>query len=159
MKAPDLKAGQMITIAYIIGILIVLYIIYLVLEKVGLIKTSAQNKAAADKAAAVGTFPTLKVFDLDYLTNASYNPMPSDVAESDCTAIHDSIYGFFTINTDFNRINSTFGSLSSKDNVAELALIYSTKYSGRDMRADLLNNLNDAHILALTDIINGLPLH
>jgi len=161
MKAsnvPTLKGGQMITLAYFIGILVLLFIVYKVLQKFGLIKTSAEKKALNVQQTAITTMRDEDIFDPYFIKDnkAGYTLLgtKADVYAND---IHDSIYGFLKFGTNFEKIFSTFGKMQCKYNVSETALAYVIDFEGRDMRADLLNNLSDQHIADLMAMIHKLP--
>jgi hypothetical protein len=157
-QVPELKAGQMITLAYIIGIVIVIFIIYKVLQKVGLIKTSAEIDAAKAYTTSLSNLRTDTHFDPAFLTdnqNIAYKPI-GDASQGYAEDIHDSIYGFLQIGTNAEKIFSTFSKCFNKFNISEIAGAYLKEYD-RDMRSDLLNNLSDDHVTTLNDIIGKLP--
>jgi hypothetical protein len=160
MKVPELKTGQMITLAFIIGIVVVLYIVYKILGAVGLVKTPAKKRAEAETKAAISMIRTDEYFDPMYVKThnliGQYKSIGANAGVKYSQDIHDSIYGFLKIGTNAEEIFSTFGKLYNKVNVSEVALNYLVQYN-RDMRADLLNNLSDQHITDLMNIINGLP--
>jgi hypothetical protein len=164
MKAadvPTLKGGQMITLAYFIGILILLFIVYKVLQKIGLIKTSAEKKAENVQQTAITTMRIEDVFDPTFIKDNmdGYTTLGNTKSDWYAASIHDSIYGYILpqFGTNFEEIFSTFGKMNCKLNISETALAYYQSFSGRDMRADLLNNLSDQHIADLMAMINKLP--
>ena len=145
------------TIAYIIGILIVLYIVYKVLAAVGLVKTAAAKKKEAAEAAATTEITVGNFWQPDYWkTQTGFSKLGVENAKEFATDIHDSIYGFLKIGTNAAKIMTTFGRCYNKINVSEISDAYNQKYE-RDMQADLLNNLTDEHIAQLVSIVNNLP--
>jgi hypothetical protein len=159
MKAPELKSGQMITIAYLIGIVLVLFIVYKILGAVGLITTAAKKREKKNENAAISDIRAEEYFDPMFLKTADkkgYTAMGS-AGEQYAKDIHDSIYGFMKAGTDAEKIFVTFSRLKCKYNVSEVSLNYLVKYN-RNMQADLLNNLNNAHIVELNNIIDKLPI-
>jgi hypothetical protein len=159
MNAPDLKTSQMITIAYIIGIIIVLFIVYKILAAVGLVKTAAAKKQEKLETGAETALRADVYFDPYYIKDklGSYKSLGQDKAISAATEVHDSIYGFLKADTNYEKIFSVFGRLYNKLNVSEVSLAYLAQYN-RNMLADLLNNLSDVHKVDLYNIVNKLPL-
>jgi hypothetical protein len=155
-KTPDLKSGQMITIAYIIGMLIVLFIVYKILAATGLIKTVTKKRTEAEQKAAIEMARTDDYFDPMYWYDKTFKSLGKNAAEVYAQDIHNSIYGFLKIGTNAEKIFSTLGKLYNKCNVSELATSYILQYD-RDMRADLLNNLTKQHISDMMNILNSLP--
>jgi len=158
MKAPEMKSGQMLTVAYLIALLIVLFIVYKVLGKIGLIKTAAKKREEKAETKAEDDLRTDPHFDPYYIKDkiGKYRSIGQTKANLAATYVHDSIYGLFKAGTNAEKIFSTFATIYNKCNVSEISLAYAIKYS-RDMRADLLNNLNDAHKLDLAIIISKKP--
>ena len=154
MKVPDLKQGQMITLAYIIGMLIVLFIVYKILAAVGLIKTAKKKRAEAEKEAAVEMLRTDEYWKPEYWRTHPHKKMSGTIIGQYMQDIYGSIYN--RLNTNSEKIFSTFGKLYNKANISELAEVYNIQY-GRDLQASLLNNLNKTHIAELMNIINSLP--
>ena len=154
MKVPDLKGGQMLTIAYIIGILVILFIVYKVLGKIGLVKTVAAKKEEAAEEAAATSIRAMKQFQPLYLKDklATYKTLGS-TAKFYAAQLMKALSGF---GTDEETVYSVFGKLQSKDNIAEVAAYYLQDYN-RSLQSDLLNELDDSELLTLTKIINKLP--
>lgn len=149
MKVPELKGGQMLTLAYFIGIAVILYIVYKFMGKIGLISSKESKKE--DKAAAeLRSFP---YFDPLYLKDKmkSYTKLPG--ADLYVVELRQAIKG---AGTDEEKVYAVFGKLRSKENISELALRYMDKYNS-DLHADLLGELSDSEMLTLMNIINKLP--
>jgi hypothetical protein len=161
MKAanvPTLKGGQMITLAYFIGILVLLFIVYKVLQKFGLIKTSAEKKAEVQQQTAITAMRDEDIFDPFYVKdNKEGYTLLDTKADIYANDIHDSIYGFLKAGTNYEKIFSTFGKMKCKLNISETALAYTIDFENRDMRADIMNNLSDQHIADLMAMIKKLP--
>jgi len=157
MKVPSLKTGQMMTIAYGIAIIVVLFIVYKILAGVGLIKTPAKKRAEAEKGAAVKMLRTDDYFDPLYIkTNnltGQFKSLGSNAPDVYARDIFMAIQGW---GTNEEAIYSTFGKLHNKCNISEIAMSYNLKYR-RSLQADLLNDLTDSEVSALMNIINGLP--
>ena len=153
MKAPDLKSGQMITIAYLIGMVVVLFIVYKLLVKVGIIKSSAKKRAEAEQGAAVDMLRTDEYWKPDYYKGLSFKSLGSNAATLYAQTIRAGLRGF---GTNEEKINVTFGKLFNKCNVSEVSEKYYLQY-GRDLQTDLLNDLSDKEVASLMNIINGLP--
>lgn len=149
MKVPELKGGQMITLAYFIGILIILYIVYKILGKVGLVETKEDKK----EAEAATKIRSLSYFEPLYLKGRTdYKPLGS-TAQFYAAQLMKAMKGF---GTDEEMIYSVFGKLKNKENIAEVAAYYYQDYK-RSLQADLLNDLSDSEMLTLNNIINKLP--
>lgn len=150
MKVPELKGGQMLTLAYIIAILVILFIVYKVIGKLGLVDTKEDKKK--DEAAAA--LRTSNYFDPLYLKgNTSYKALGKTKATFYAGELRSSIKGW---GTDEEKIYSVFGKLNSKENISEIALYYEHDFN-RSLQSDLLNELNDKEMLILNNIINKLP--
>jgi HSP90 family molecular chaperone len=161
MKAPELNTNQMVTIGYFIGILIVLYIVYKILNAVGLLKTPADKRDDALKAAAVTSLRLDSYFDPDYYTTVSvYNGMTVDDATKAAKDLRDAMAG---IGTDEEKIYTIFGDLPSKTALSEVSNRYKAQYGfpfyimSDDLKTDLLNELNATEVTTLMSIIDGLP--
>jgi hypothetical protein len=154
MKTPDLKGGQMLTIAYFIAIVVVLFIVYKFLGKIGLIKTADKKKQDEAETKAAQTLRTSVYFDPMYLKGKTktYNQLGND-AQYYAATIMKALGGF---GTDEELIYATFGKLKSKENIAEVAAYYLQDYN-RILQADLLNDLSDEEMVILNDIISKLP--
>lgn len=155
MKVPELKGGQMITIAYFVGIVVVLFIVYKFLGKIGLIKTSEKKREEEAETKAAAQLRTSVYFEPLYLKDklSTYKPLGKSLASSYASQLKGSLSG---AGTDEETIYAVFGKLRSKENIAEISAYYLQKYS-RSLQSDLLNDLNDAEMVILTDIINKLP--
>jgi len=158
MKAssvPELKGGQMITILYGIGVIVLLYIVYKIMAGMGLIKTAAARRAENEKVAAVKNMETDAYFDPHYLKDkiGQFKALGSNTAIVYAQNLRDAMKG---LGTDEEAIYATFGKLYNKCNVAEVALYYVSQYNC-DLQVDLLNELSDKEKTKLMNIINGLP--
>jgi hypothetical protein len=158
MKAssvPELKGGQMLTLAYFIGIIIVIYIVIKALQQIGLIKSAAQQRADKEKTAAVKMMETDDYFDPHYLKDkvGQFKALGSNVAIVYAKDLRSAMAG---LGTDEEAIYATFGKFFNKCNVAEVALYYVSQYN-RDLQADLLNELTDSEKTKLMNIVNALP--
>lgn len=153
MKTPDLKSGQMITIAYLVGLLVVLFIVYKLLIKVGLIKSPAKKRAQAEAEAAVEMLRTDDYFSPDYYKGRQFKSLGSNQANLFAQQIRKALRGF---GTNEEELYTTFSKLYNKCNVSEVAESYQLQYKN-NLQADLLNDLNDKEVAELMNIINGLP--
>jgi len=159
MKVPELKTGQMVTIAYILAIIIVLYIVYKVLNAVGLLQTGADKRKRAEEKVAINMLSSDEYFDPEfYKTEKPFKQIGSTLASDYAGTIHYAIYGGMLgrFNTDYNLIFTTMNKLYNKCNISELAEAFLQKYN-LFLQNSLLNNLNGEHIADLMNIINALP--
>jgi len=152
-KIPELKTGQMITLAYFIGILVILFIVYKLLGKVGIIKTSAKRKAEAASEQAVESLRSDDYFNPAYYKGKQFKSIGANAANLYAQYLHEALSG---VGTDEELIYSTFGKLYNKTNISEVAASYFLQY-GKDLQAGLLDDLNKKEAVPLMDIINNLP--
>jgi len=152
-KVPDLKSGQMITIAYFIGILVILFIVYKILAATGLIKTNAKKKEEAAENAAVDTIRTDDIFNPEYYFDKKFQSLGNQYITLYSNELYKAMTG---LGTDEEAIFVVFGNLKNKCNVSELAAGYKYKFN-RNLKTDLLNELNEKDAATLIKIINKLP--
>jgi hypothetical protein len=150
MEIPN--TNKLISLAYIVGILIVVLIIYRVLKSVGIVKSQARTKAKDKETALIEDLRKVQQFDVTYLDNRRDYKDLSGKAQDYAVMIRKALKGF---GTDEESIFSVFGRLDSKDNITEIATVYKNKFD-RDMLADILNDLNDKEKARLMTIINKL---
>jgi hypothetical protein len=159
MNVPELKANQMITIAYFIGIIVILFIVYKVLAGVGLVKTAAAKKVEAQKATAIEDLQTLDYWNPDYWTTSKSKLMDGAKAKDLSDKLFNAMAG---LGTDEQTVYAVFGSLTNKTQISQLASFYKlnngflTGLTG-SLQVDLLNELNDKEVLHLMQIVNKLP--
>jgi uncharacterized protein YpmB len=152
-KVPELKGGQMITIAYFIGILVILFIVYKILGSVGLIKTASAKKEEKAEEAAVDAVRTGDIFDPTYYFDKKYKSLGNQYITMYSNELRKAMTG---LGTDEEAIFVVFGKLFNKCQVSELAAGYKYKFQ-RDLKTDLLNELNAADIATIMSIVNKLP--
>jgi len=152
-KVPELKGGQMITIAYFIGIIIILFVVYKILAATGLIKTQAKKKEEALKDAAVDTLRTDDIFNPEYYFNKKFQSLGNQYITAYSNELRKAMTG---LGTDEEAIFVVFGNLKNKCNVSELAAGYKYKFN-RNLKTDLLNELSEKDAATLIGIVNKLP--
>ena len=148
MKTPELNTNQMITIAYLIGILVVLFVVYKVLQDLGLIKNSKKD-------AAVKNLETTPYLNTEYFKGKqeTFTSVGSDNAMQYASDLRAAMQGF---GTDEEAIYTTFGKFNNKINCSEVAAVYNQGF-GDDLQTDLLNELSDTEKQKLWNIIDNLP--
>lgn len=154
MKVPD--SNKVISFAYIAALIIILFVVYKIMTGLGLIKTSAKKKESAAEEAAATSLREMKYFDPMFLKNKldGYTTLKSATASRYAEELKDAIR---TIKgTDEEKIFGVFASLPCRYAISEVSLNYKMNYN-RDLKADLLNDLNDGEKLILVTIINKLP--
>jgi hypothetical protein len=159
MKTPELKPGQMITIAYFIGILVILFIVYRLLSKIGLVQTVKEKNDTVKEDKAVETLRTYDYFNPALYEGKTFKGLDIQTVNDYARALRSSMAGF---GTDEEKIYSIFGSLPSKYAISQLSDIYQKQYSflssmTDNLKADLLNELDAGEVKTLIDIINSLP--
>jgi hypothetical protein len=147
-NTPTLKGGQMLTIAYFIGILVILFVVYKTLKGLGLIKD-------AQKDAAVENLRTTDLLNPDYFKGkqGNFRSLGADAAMLHASELRAAMQG---LGTDEEAIYAVFGKLYNKINCSELAATYLQGF-GDDLQTDLLNELIDSEKQKLWDIIQKLP--
>ena len=155
MKVPTLKSGQMLTLAYFIGILVVLFVVYKILGAVGIIQTRKKKLRLASEEKAETALRATEYFDPNFLVGRmeGYAALNS-VAAQHAQTLRNAIAGF---GTNEEAIFAVFNRLKSKYNIAEVAYRYKYHFN-RDLLTDLLDDLNDAEQVTLFNIINKLPV-
>jgi hypothetical protein len=151
MKVPS--SDKVISIAMIIGLLVVVFIVYKLLSGIGLIKTPAKKRAAREQDAALDQLRGDEYWSPQYYKTATYKSMNGPIIMKLAGDLHDAMSG---LATDEEVIFTTFNQLLNKANVSELAAGYQLKF-GSDLQADLLNDLNKSEVATLMEIVNNLP--
>lgn len=151
MKIPD--TGKITSIAMIIGILIVLFVIYKILTGLGVIKSAAKKKLERDKAEALNELRTNPIFEPEYYKGKTYKSLGQNGATLLSQHLRTAMQG---LGTDEEGIFATFGKLYNKVNVSELALGYAAQYK-RYLREDLLSELSGKDLATLWNMIKQLP--
>lgn len=154
MNIPTLKGGQMTTIAYIIGILVLLFIIYRILGKIGLVQTKEKQRKEAEKTEAMTELRNDDYFNPLYYKGKTYKHLGEALGQKYAGDLNIAMRG---AGTDEELIMVTFGKLYNKVNVSEVAAHYYLKTKGRDLQTDLLNELSEKEVVQLMNIINSLP--
>jgi hypothetical protein len=154
MKVPELKGGQMMTIAYIVGIILVIFIVIKALQKIGLVASKEKRAREAEKVEALDNIRTDDYWNPNYYKGKSFKSLGSNLAETYAKELRRSLRG---IGTDEEQINVTFGKMFNVINISEVAEKYYLMYKN-SLQADLLNDLSDKEIVTLMNVINDLPL-
>lgn len=150
MKIPD--TNKIMSIVYISGLLIVLFIIYKILSSLGIIKTGkakAQDKAESKAETLLRTS--------EYFNPLLIKKYPDYIPINPTEQAKELRKAFRGLGTDEEKIYTVFGRLKNKLNVSELALTYKAEY-GNDLATVILNDMTDKEQLILMDIINKLPV-
>jgi hypothetical protein len=151
MKLPE---TQIISkVLYLIGGLIVLFLIYKIMTGLGLLKTRESKAKDILKENSLSDFRTMPEFNPVFKDKGIFVSIGLNAASLYAEDLHKAIRG---IGTNEERIYTTFGKLKCKGNISEVASQYYLKFK-RDLRTDILNDLTDKEIVILTGIINTLP--
>ena len=143
-------SGKIKTVLYIVGGLIVLLIIVRIL-RTG--KRKAKEIKKEDKIQAVQDLRTMEYFNPDFKVGKIFNPIGDNAADLYAEQLRKAVRG---LGTNEERIYSTFSKLKCKANISEVAARYYLKFR-RDLRTDILNDLNDKEKVILLGIINQMP--
>jgi hypothetical protein len=153
MKVPD--TNKLISIAIIIGIFVALYIIYKILDKVGIIKTGADKREEAAEESAKSELLASDLFKPGefHPQIGTYKSIGSTAAYSYADKIHQALRG---VGTNEDLLFSVFLKLYNKVNISEIATAYALNYKS-DMGLDLADDLSKSEMVRLMEIINKLP--
>jgi hypothetical protein len=151
MEVPN--TNKIMSLAYILALLIVLFFVYKIFKGFGIIKSKDKTKAKEQQKALVTDLRGVEQFDVTYLGKKKDYKTLSSTAISYADILKKAIRG---LGTDEEAIFSVFSRLNNKDNISEIALVYKNKYE-RDLLNDLLNDLTDKEKAQLMTIINQLP--
>lgn len=145
-----METNDKIKIALTVAVIaIVVFLVYKLAGKIGLVKTREQK----EKDKAVESLTLSEYFNPSYYKNKSAKPLGNSIADSFAKDIRKALKGF---GTNEDLIYSTFAKLKNKVNISELADTYNIKYKA-DLKADIMNDLNDKEKAKLMFIINSLP--
>jgi len=149
-------------ILIIYGVIAVIIIIFLtsILKKLGIFKSAEDKKNIADAKSINET----KYFDPTYYkTVGAFKPIGKNMALTYAQKLKVATRG---VGTDESMVYDVFNSIYNKTNISEIAEAYYLEYSGfmsklinttNDLKVDLLNDMSDAELSQLWDIINSLP--
>lgn len=153
---------------YTLAAIVVLFVVYQVMKRTGLIKTFAQRKTArlVEKSARNEKITTgtqkAQTKDVKILLSASdfFNPalwkdqsadllMKQDVARSKATNIRSALKG---PGTNESKVMKAFRNLTSKYMVSQIAFHYAANFK-RDLLTDLVSDMNKTELNELYNII------
>ena len=154
------------TIFLYIGILIVvLFILKSVFERIGLIK-SAEQKAIDSKVATLTTTTTEYYQPSFHKKYASKHYLSGSEAKKLAEAFHESMfsttlknilsYGAASLGTSTSKFNNALTAIKSKVKFSQVAAVYSNLYKA-DLYTDILSELSDSELLKFANYIESLP--
>lgn len=144
-------------VLYGLLIIVVLWIIYLLMKRIGLIKTQADIKEVKERTEAVQNLENSKYFDPNLYKQTSYgyaHLLPSTTANYYAKEIKSS-WGWF--NDDEERVYSAFRSLTSKIQISQVADAYAQLYKS-DLLGDIVHYFNAKEKAFLWKIIDSKPI-
>jgi len=155
MNIPTVKKDEIMSLLYIAGGLIFVFLIYKIFSGVGLIKTAKKKEETKQKEQAAENLRASEYFSLDTINKlpVKYQPL-GEIAKTYATDLRQAVRGF---GTNEERIFTTFARFKSKYNITEVAKSYHDQYN-RDLLTDLLNDLTDGEQVTLWNIINNIPV-
>jgi len=153
MNLPD--SNKLMSAAYIVALLLILFFVYKILAGFGIVKTAKKKKEQAAKEAAINDLRGVEQFtpDVNILAERQGYKLTSASAQIYAETLRKAIRG---LGTDEEAIFSIFSRLQSKRDITEIATAYRSKYD-RDLLTDLLNDMTDKEKAKLMIIINNLP--
>jgi hypothetical protein len=141
---------------YGVMLIIIVWIVFLLLKRVGLIKDAVTKKLEKDVENAVSEISNTNIFDpnLYKQSNYGYAHLPSnETVNAWVKGIKDS-FGWF--NDDEERIYSIFRQMNNKLTVSQVSDAYTQLYRS-DLFGDLRDYLNDRELAFLWKIIDSKP--
>lgn len=151
MQLPD--SNKLMSAAYIVALLLILFFVYKILAGFGIVKTAKKKKEKAVEEAAINDLRGVQYFTPDLLANNQGYKGLSGQAQVYAETLRKAIRG---LGTDEEAIYSIFSRLENKSQITEIATVYRSRY-GKDLLTDLLNDLTDKEKAKLMIIINKLP--
>lgn len=160
---PQLMASGMMLI-------IVLFVVWVLMKRLGLIKTETQKKLEKETAENVKQLTSVegvKLFDPALYKNSQYGYaylVPQDQANKWADKIFDA-FGFVNFSQKMiwdwfgdneEQIYSVFRDITSQIQISQISDAYATRYS-RDLLGDINSNLNDKEKSFLWNIIKNKP--
>jgi len=145
-----MKKFELIAIA--IGAIAVIFFLTKILQKLGIVK----SKRKREQDENIEEFREADYFSPTfYKTVGAYNPITETEADIFAKAIRKSLRGF---GTNEEELYSVFKQMKNKTNISQVAEMFGKKYRGKDMKSEIMNELNKKEISVLMGIINQLPL-
>lgn len=144
-------------VAYALISIIVLWIVYQLMKKVGLISDQVTRKKDKTIAANVQSIEQIPFWNPSLYQNSNYGYavlMPNDTIKSWAKDIHDS-FGWF--NDDEEQVYNVFRKLTNQIILSQLSDAYSKLYSS-DLLGDLKNYFDDKELSYLYTIISNKPI-
>lgn len=141
--------GKIQTVAFIIGAILVIFMLYKVLMGLGLIKS--KTKKEVDKSLV--TIRQTDIFNPNFHKEKNFRKLSDNEITVYAKDLRKAIKGF---GTNEELIYSTFKKFWNKLNISQVAEKYYLLYK-RDLRTDILNDLNSKEVNILMGIINTLP--
>lgn len=155
MNIPTVKKDEVMSLLYIAGMLIFVFLIYKIFRGVGLIKNKEKEKVKEEKEQAAENLRGSEYFSLAMLNKIPFKYQSlGELKKTFAQDLRQALRGF---GTDEEKIFTTFSRLKSKFNITEIASEYREKYN-RDLLTDLLNDLTDGEQVTLWNIIEKIPV-
>jgi hypothetical protein len=166
-KTPVLSSGQMKTIGFLILIVVIIYALYVILERMGLIRTKAQKDMAAakDKASMAAT-QAEKTIQNTTVLNPNYHLQPSVpeenllsdmLADSLTDKLQSSMSKFLGIITSsVSEALAVIAQLTHKAQMSQIASLYNIKF-GRSLSSDLSDWFTDNDLVRINAAIAAIP--
>jgi len=141
-------------LTYLLPVVVVLYIVNVVLKRLGLIRTSAQKRDSKAITQGVKNITMSEYFNpLLHLNTSNFQRLPDDLVNSYAASIRKAIRFW---GTNEALLFSTFRRFYNKYNISQVADRYLQRYND-DMRSDIINDLSKKDLATLDNIINSLP--
>jgi len=152
MKLPETET--ITKTLYLLGALIVLFLVYKIMTGLGIIKSKKKEFAKIEKTEAVEDLRTSGYFNPDYCIQHIFAKIGNNAADLYAEQLRKAMRGF---GTNEETIFTVFGSIKNKGNISEIANRYYLKFK-RNLRTDILNELTDKEKVELNNLIKKLPV-
>ncbi len=137
----------------VIYIVVGVIALYLIIRIMRTQKRRQRQVSKEDKKIAVSSLRVMEQFNPDYQLGKTFAPIGDNAADLYAEQLRKAVKG---LGTNEEMIYSTFSKLKNKVNISEIAARYYLKFR-RDLRADVLRDLNDKEKAILFVIIKQLP--
>ena len=155
MNVPKIEKDEVMSLLYIAGLLIMVFLVFKIFRGVGLIKNKAKEQTKQEREEAAENLRGSEYFNYTILKNVPGRYFPlGEVAKTYAETLRKAVRGF---GTNEEAIFTLFGRLKNKWNIAEISFAYFEKYN-RDLLTDLLNDLTNKEQVVLWNIIEKLPV-
>ena len=153
--------------AYFLVTVIVLFILYFLLKRIGIIKSKEPKEVRDAKAKQIDTITNLNQMVIDFKESMLFNPssmnaipfanrMSYSRATDLAKEIEDAWAKWYWPNDDENAIYKAFSSIDKQLDVSSIAYYYRQLFD-KDLRSDIIDKMTNSEIRNIWAIIQSKP--